>query len=52
MSIDTDVDIVRKSCLILDKKPRKLSAVCSMVFGNSFRSRLVFIGLSWASEDF
>ena len=31
MSRDTDVDTVRRSCLILDSKPRKLSVVYSMV---------------------
>ena len=40
MSRDADVDIVKRPCLILDKKPRKF-------FGNGFRSRLVSVGLSW-----
>ena len=31
MSRDTDVDIVRRSCLILDLKPRKSSVVSCMV---------------------
>ena len=49
---DTDVDIVRRSCLILDLKTAKivgsvLYGASFTVFRNGFRSRLVFVGLSW-----
>ena len=49
MSGDTDVDIVRRSCLILDSKRRKLSVVCSMVEIVPF-SETVFVLVLFSSR--